>query len=302
MATAVKEIRALVRGVKVVDTLCRRGACSLAELHRETGLPKSTLRRILFTLERATFLRCSLGDGLYRANIQVPAFPSPTDASPFIGRIVAVAKPVLAELSVKASWPTDLVVRDGLQLRIVETNRILSPFPVNRLEIGDNVDMLSSAVGRAYLAFCPQAERAEIIRQMRRVRGADALANLPRILSETRERGYGMRAPHCRGGTQRYPSLIDNFHAVAVPVLLRGQVLCCINLLWRLSAVSSVRDKTKLARILRQCAENITSNYQAQFPTFVSDDLQSAGTPEKRSGDQTKVGSSAASSEDACFR
>ena len=115
MTPAVKEIRVLARGVKVLETLCRLGACSLAELHRETALPKSTLRRILFTFERANFLRCSLGDGHYRANIQVPAFFSPADASPFIGRIAASAKPVLAELSAKASWPTDLMVRDGLQ-------------------------------------------------------------------------------------------------------------------------------------------------------------------------------------------
>lgn len=280
MTVAVKEIRALVRGVKVVETLCRRGACSLADLHHETGLSKSTLRRILLTLEQATFLRCSLGDGLYRANIVVPAFPSAPDASPFIGRILAAAKPVLAELSVKASWPTDLMVRDGLQLRIVETNRLLSPFPVNRLEIGDHVDMLASAVGRAYLAFCPQAERAEIIRQIRRKRSAELVTNLPRILAETRERGYGVRAPNCVGGTQQHPSLIDNLHAIAVPVLLGAQVLCCINLLWRPSAVSTLRDKAKLARMLWRCAEKIANNYQAYFPTFVSDDPQSAGVCE----------------------
>jgi IclR family mhp operon transcriptional activator len=299
--TAVKEIRALTRGVKVVETLCRRGACSLADLHHETGLPKSTLRRILLTLEQATFLRCSLGDGLYRANIAVPACPSVTDISPFIGRIVAAAKPVLAELAGKASWPTDLMVRDGLRLRIVETNRMLSPFPVNRLEIDDHVDMLSSAVGRAYLAFCPPTDRAEIFRQMRRARGAKALANLSRILGETRDRGYGVRAPNCMGGTERHPSMIDNFHAVAVPVLVHGQVLCCINLLWRSSAVSSAREKTMLAKMLQLCAEKIANTYQAQFPNFVSDDLQSDGI-EKRAGDQTRIGSGAASSEDAWFR
>jgi IclR family mhp operon transcriptional activator len=271
MTAAVKEIRALTRGVKVVETLCRLGACGLAELHRETGLPKSTLRRILFTLEQATFLRCNLGDGLYRSNIEIPAFFSGADASPLIGRIVAAAKPVLAELSAKASWPTDLVVRDGLQLRIVETNRALSPFPVNRLEIGDNVDMLSSGIGRAYLAFCPQAERADIMRQMRRIHGAQALANLPRLLGEIRERGYAERPSNCMGGTERHPFLIDNFHAVAVPVLIRRQILCCINLLWRPSAVSDTRDKAKLARLLRHCAQKIASNYKAQFPAFELD-------------------------------
>jgi IclR family mhp operon transcriptional activator len=275
MTPAVKEIRVLARGVKVLETLCRLGACSLAELHRETALPKSTLRRILFTFERANFLRCSLGDGHYRANIQVPAFFSPADASPFIGRIAASAKPVLAELSAKASWPTDLMVRDGLQLRIVETNRALSPFPVNPLEIGDNVDMLSSAVGRAYLAFCSPAEYAKLISQMRRVYGAAALAPLPRILNATRERGYAVRAPNCTGGTKRHPALIDNLHAIAVPVLLSGQVLCCINLLWRPSAISGVGYKLCMARTLRQCASQIADNYRTACPTFAPYDLNS---------------------------
>ena len=71
------------------------------------------------------------------------------------------------------------------------------------------------------------------------------------------------------GGTERHPSLIDNFHAVAVPVLVRGQVLCCINLLWRSSAVSSAHDITKLAKMLQLCAEKIANNYHIQFPTFV---------------------------------
>ena len=275
MMPAVKEIRVLARGVKVLETLCRLGACSLAELHRETALPKSTLRRILFTFEQANFLHCSLGDGLYRANIQVPAFFSPADASPFIGRVVAAAKPVLAELSAKASWPTDLMVRDGPQLRIVETNRALSPFPVNQLEIGDNVDMLSSAVGRAYLAFCPQAERAEIVSQMRRLHGDAALAALPRILDETHERGYAVRAPTCTGGTKRHPTLIDNFHAIAVPVVLDEQVLCCINLLWRPSALSGTGAgyKLRMAGLLGQCAARIADNYRTCCPAPAPQDL-----------------------------
>jgi DNA-binding IclR family transcriptional regulator len=105
------------------------------------------------------------------------------------------------------------------------------------------------------------------MRQLRRIHGAPALANLPRLLGEVRERGYAERAPNCMGGTERYPFLIDNFHAVAVPVLIRREILCCINLLWRPAAVSNMRDKAKLARLLRHCAQKIASNYEAQFPT-----------------------------------
>jgi IclR family mhp operon transcriptional activator len=260
MSAAVKEIRALSRGVMVVETLCRRGACSLAELHHETGLPKSTLRRILATFKHANFLRCSLADGLYRANIHVPSYVE-TATNPSIGRIVAAATPVLEDLARKVTWPSDLMVRDGLQLRIVESNRALTPLQVNRTEIGDHVDMLSSAVGRAYLAFCPSAERDEILGQICGLRSAKEIAGVLRILSETRERGYAERDTKFTGSTDRHPLLTDRLYAVAVPILQREQVLCCINLLWPRAAMASIGNKDAIARMLQHCAAKIANNY-----------------------------------------
>ena len=112
----VKEIRALTRGVAVLNALCRAGACSLADLSRETCLPKSTLRRILTTFEQANFVRCSLADGLYRANVHAPAYQE-TAHNPFIGQIVAAATPVLEELATKVLWPSDVLIRDGRHMR-----------------------------------------------------------------------------------------------------------------------------------------------------------------------------------------
>lgn len=262
MTIAVKEIRALTRGVQVVQTLCRSGACSLADLHRETGLPKSTLRRILFTFEQANFLRCSLADGLYRANIQMPDHFDVT-ANPLVGRIVAAAKPALVELSAKAEWPTDLMVRNGTHLCIVETSRALSPFPVNRLEIGENVAMLKSAVGRAYLAFCPESERTEILQKIDLSDSSRNFESLPSVLEEIRANGYAERAPFCTGGTQQHPLLNDNLHAIAVPVLKDEHVICCINLLWRPTAIQGAGEKDRMLMLLREAAGKIAANYQA---------------------------------------
>ena len=262
MSAVVKEIRALSRGVMVVETLCRRGACSLAELHHETGLPKSTLRRILTTFKHANFLRCSLADGLYRANIHVPSSID-TATNPSIGRIVAAATPVLEDLARRVPWPSDLMVRDGLQLHIIESNRALTPLQINSMEIGDHVDMLSSAVGRAYLAFCLPAERDEILDQFCGKRSAKEIARVARILSETRERGYGERDTKFTGSTDRHPLLTDRLNAVAVPVLLREHVLCCINLLWPRAALASIGSKEEIARMLQRCAAQIANNYVA---------------------------------------
>ena len=57
-----------------------------------------------------------------------------------------------------------------------------------------------TGVGRAYLAWCPEKEREEILRRLRKSNNPeDWLARDPkkleRILSETRRRGYATRDP-----------------------------------------------------------------------------------------------------------
>ena len=55
-----KENRSLDRGIEILETLAREGAMSLADLHRATGLPKSTIRRLLQTLIARKIVRRSL--------------------------------------------------------------------------------------------------------------------------------------------------------------------------------------------------------------------------------------------------
>ena len=44
----VKSIRALDRGLKIIELIAARSSASLHELHLATGLPKATLLRILY--------------------------------------------------------------------------------------------------------------------------------------------------------------------------------------------------------------------------------------------------------------
>lgn len=260
MSTAVKEIRSISRAVSVIDTLCRLNGCGLAELHRATGLPKSTLRRILKTFERSGFVRCSLADGLYRANISMPGYAD-TANNPFIGQVVAAATPILQDLSNEVPWPSDLLVRRGVRMEIVETTRSMTPLMVNRLEIGDQVDILESAVGRAYLAFCSDVERKEILSETCKAVSAQQMRKIEDVLNVTRRRGYAERDTVSTGGTSQFPWLSDKLFAVAVPAVVRGKVICCINLLRPISAEMSVSEAHSLVVRLKSCARRIVENY-----------------------------------------
>src|SRR3546814_17006490 len=85
-------------------------------------------------------------------------------------------------------------------MEILETSRQQTPFLVNRARMGYRVHMLMSAMGRAYLAFCPKDERDRILARLRRstdpyarrVRDRSAVLH---VLQEDRQRGYAVRAP-----------------------------------------------------------------------------------------------------------
>lgn len=251
-----KEIRAIARAIDVMNALCRNGACSLSDLARETALSKSTLRRILLTLERGRFVRCSLADGRYRANVHLPT-QSAAQESPLVARVVEAARPVLEEMAREVVWPSDLTVRDGLALRIVESNRSIIPLLVNRNEIGDRVDIASTAAGRAYLAFCPDKERTELLIQIGRAQGGRVVREIERLLPVIRDCGWAERGAAHTGNTERFPGRHDRLSAVAMAITHKRSVVCCLNLLWPRGITDKLGGAPKMAAILERNVRKI---------------------------------------------
>ncbi|WJJ94580.1 helix-turn-helix domain-containing protein [Neopusillimonas aromaticivorans] len=64
----VKTIRALDRGLEVLDYLHRSRNASLHDLYLATGLPKATLTRIIATLEARGLIWQRLADGAFMAS------------------------------------------------------------------------------------------------------------------------------------------------------------------------------------------------------------------------------------------
>jgi IclR family mhp operon transcriptional activator len=150
-------IRAIERGVSVMRALEELGAASLHNLHKSTGLHRTTLLRILLTLEQQGLVRRRLSDGMYRNTFQLRRM---TDTLDEFDRLAEIAGPMLGRLCKKVKW---LTVRNGNCMAIKETSREQTPFMVNRDEVGHQIAFPVTAVGRAYLAFCRDAERKEII-------------------------------------------------------------------------------------------------------------------------------------------
>jgi len=236
--TEVKSIRALSRGLKVLEWLGTRPEASLAQIHTGTGLSKATLLRILKTLGEGGWIHRNIGNGNYRVSNKAVNFSDEVRPMP---RIAELATPILQDLCDRVVWPSDLAVFDGRSMLILETSRLKSPFLVNRDVVGIRPGMLHSALGRAYLAFCPDEERREILEMLRRSPNPDDRIShnqawVERVLRATAAQGFGERELGYWTGN---PQQGKDLNAIAVPVLCHGRVLGCINMLWISGSIKS---------------------------------------------------------------
>ncbi len=237
-------IRSLERGLKVLQALQETPISSLNEIYLQTGIPKASLLRILQTLEHSGLVFRRLYDGRYRISSNLTHLARKRDR---YDGIAEAAAPVLDRLCQKLSWPSDLMVPAGDHMEIRESSRIRTPFFTCFIHdrVGTPVNWVLSAVGRAYLAHCPEKERQKILSLLRKSnRLENRLANdarrLDRILSEVRARGYATRDPSFVGGAygRQVP---DGLAAIAVPILDNGRVHGVVNLLWA-KAARTVED------------------------------------------------------------
>jgi IclR family transcriptional regulator, mhp operon transcriptional activator len=242
-----KTIRSIERGLEVLKALNATPISSLQDVYRLTRIPKPTLLRILHTLEQSGMVSRRLADGRYRISTGLTRLGRKRDR---YDRVAEAAAPVLDQLCQKVSWPSDLMVPAGDHMEVRETSRTQSPFLIyySKDRVGMPVNWLLSAVGRAYLAHCPEAERQKVINLLRKSdKPENWLARDPKrideILSETRKRGYGLRDQAFVGGPYGTQAP-DGLAGIAVPLIDRGRVHGVINVIWPKSA-RSVEDMVR---------------------------------------------------------
>jgi IclR family mhp operon transcriptional activator len=261
-ARSVKSIRALERGLDVLQALQTGPGVGLKDLHEITGLPKATLLRILRTLGERNLVWQRMADGAYLPSSRSGRPAAVDDAS----ALVEVASPVMARLCERVNWPSVLAVRRGGQMEVIETNRPrshVSHLPLG--PVGARVNMLLTSTGRAYLAFCSQEERDEVLSILKASNAAaDAFARDPvwvaRMVSQTQAQGYGRRDPAMSGeGSVRQLAPDDGRNSIAVPIIVAGQVVGALNLTWTRRASSTAQIVSDYLDDLRAAAAEVAA-------------------------------------------
>ena len=193
-ANRYKTVRGLSRGLALLNALNRiDGGASVARLAADTGLHRTTVQRLLETLNAEGYVRRSDSDDRYCLNLRVRELSEGFRDEQWIS---AVASPLLGQLLKEVGWPTDLCTFDVDAMVVRETTHRFSKLSFHRSMIGRRLPMLQTASGTAYLAFCPEEERQRIIEFLARqprmdcrlARDRGALAeHLARVVQQ----GYG---------------------------------------------------------------------------------------------------------------
>ena len=227
------ENRSLDRGIMIMEALARCGASTLADLHRESGIPKSTIRRLLGTLQARRIARRSLADKKYRLNITMPSSvtaPIPDGTAHYID----VAIPILSDLTGRVNWPSDIHLIDGNAMIIIDSTRPLSPYHLYRGIVNRRLNLFGSATGLT----CLSAMNDEAIKSHIQATDGDSIWGLSRFglstdgyfreIAKARLRGYGIRLATYLGETV----LDDRLSAIALPVFRGGKVFGAVSLLF----------------------------------------------------------------------
>lgn len=150
-------------------------------------------------------------------------------------------------------------------MHLRETTRSDSPLVIERVFVGQRLPMLLSATGRAYLAFCPEAERDLILLALARSGDAsNALAGEPkavnRLLAQTRRKGYG----------ERLGELEKSTGSIAIPIFFRERVLACINVAFFAKTMRPDEAAERYLSAMRAAARRIEQGLGIGEPTCAS--------------------------------
>ncbi len=211
-------IRAIARSLLLLRTMNAKQKSSLNDLHLQTGLPKSTIFRILRTLQHEGYVRTEGDAGFYRLTAKVHELSAGyTEKS----LVVDVGSPLALRVTREIRWPLGIGTLDGDAIVVRYSTMPYSPIAVHATTLGQRLGLLDTAMGRAYLAFCGDVERTALIHLLRAASLSGQIedeAQLDADLRLVRHQAYAVRLPNARRSSA----------TVAVPVMLGDKVIATL--------------------------------------------------------------------------
>jgi IclR family mhp operon transcriptional activator len=252
-------VHAVTRALRLLRRLNQQDVTGLNELHQATRIPKPSLVRLLDTLIAIGLARNDETRKGYRLLPQVQDLSAGFHGGPVL--VEAGAERCTA-LTRELKWPVSIAVLDGLDMMICFSTLRDSPVQPFGKILAKRRELLVTGLGRAYLAFCSDAERAVLIAMLRE---AETSATARKKIEPTVR---GIVAEGARNGfVSRDPSMpVDGTSTLAAPIFAEDRILGTIGLTYFLSAIDqgevarrAAAPLMEAARVIGKSAERLIS-------------------------------------------
>ncbi len=252
-------VKAISRALSVLRALNEIEHASVGELHRMTGIPKPTIVRALETLiSEGYVVRDNFSQG-YRTTSEVQALSRGFGGTPLIieaARVWAIA------LTEQIKWPVSIgTVVDG-NVVVNFCTAPISPYAFPFPTLNRPFPVTDTAIGRCYISFCSERERAELIRRHCDPIGdqkAELRHHMERTVAEIRERGYALQDPYV---TARMFDEALRFQFLAVPIMNESECVACLGIGFYKRAVRLADLEETLVKPVRVTVAKIERNIE----------------------------------------
>jgi IclR family transcriptional regulator, mhp operon transcriptional activator len=246
-------VESVRRAFALLEELNRQRINSVQHLHEVTALPKSTIVRMLETLRFLGYVANDPRQGGYQVTSGVRALSSGFHGDPLV---VEAARSWAIEYTRQHKLPIGIAVfdRDAMVVRFSTTpDSPMSPFHAT---VNMRLPLLTRALGRAYIAFCPRAERKYILDVLARsAHPEDRAARHPdevrEIIARVRRNGFAERSPDVP------PKSANSF---GVPIRQARKVLATIAVSYFSSAMPRTKAIAYYVPPLLNLAKNIETS------------------------------------------
>jgi len=237
-------VEAVQRALEILRIVNQLRVASVKDIFSATGFPKPTIVRMLETLIADGYVaRDDMCNG-YRVTSRVQELNAGYGS---VSLVIEASRPWLIDLTQRLKWPCGISTREGNTLMLQFSTAAISPWSYPYTRVGAVMDLLGTASGRVYLAFCTDEERESILAHynngpVRANLDLENASDIDGLLQRVRKDGYALRDRNL--APLRTLSL-------AMPIRVDNRILAVSSISFYRSAVSEDRVREQVLQPLR---------------------------------------------------
>jgi IclR family transcriptional regulator, mhp operon transcriptional activator len=246
-------VESAARTLLLLEELNRHRVTSIDRLHKATGLPKSTVVRLMKSLCAMGYAANDPRQGGYAVASRVKSLSNGFHGDPLV---VEAARPWALAFTRQYQWPIAIAVLERSSVVVRFSTIPDSPVSPFHGTLNMQLSLLGRALGRAYLAFCPVSERSILLDMLARSgENEDKLATERKralsLLSAIRKQGFAERDPMVEPRSS---------NTIAVPVIVNDRVLATVGMTYFTSALDRADAIARYVPPVQALADNIAAS------------------------------------------